>query len=229
MGAADCAERAAGMSSWRPDFLFDGPARARLTVVLAHGAGAPMDTPFMNAWAGAIADLGYRAARFEFPYMAARRHGSRRPPDRAPVLLKCWHQAVTALAPARLVIGGKSMGGRMATMAAAEGTLGKSVAGVLVLGYPFHPPGRPQNLRVEHLHELAVPTLIIQGTRDPMGNADDVAGYGLPKAVTVHWAEDGDHNLSPRKKSGLTAEDNRAAAMKVTARFLRKLAPKPRR
>lgn len=183
-----------------PDLLVDGPDDAVTTLVLAHGAGAPMDSPFMVAMAGRMVRRGHRVVRFEFPYMAARRlDGRRRPPDRQPVLLATWRAVVAALGkPQGLVIGGKSMGGRMASLlAAAEGA-----RGLVCLGYPFHPAGQPERTRVEHLAGLAVPTLIVQGTRDPLGTADEVAGYPLAPAVTVAWVADGDHDLKPRKASG---------------------------
>ncbi|MFP5286233.1 MAG: alpha/beta fold hydrolase, partial [Thermoanaerobaculia bacterium] len=137
----------------KPDFLFDGPeSAAGPVVVLAHGAGAPMDSPFMNAMARGLAARGLRVARFEFPYMHRRRAaGERKPPDREPVLLGTWRAAIDALGGAeRVVIGGKSMGGRMASMIADEA----GVRGLVCLGYPFHPQGRPERLRVAHLADL---------------------------------------------------------------------------
>ena len=123
-------------SEWR----VNGPARAEWTVVLAHGAGAPMDSPFMEEIANGCAAAKLRCIRFEFPYMARRRTDGARPgPDRAPVLEKCWHNVVAAIGnPDRLIIGGKSMGGRIASHIADQA----AVAGLVCLGYPFHPPGR---------------------------------------------------------------------------------------
>ncbi len=185
-----------------PDFLFDGPAEAPMTVALAHGAGAPMDSPFMTALAAELAAAGggrWRVARFEFPYMAARRaDGRRRPPDRQPRLLESWRAAIAALGAGSVVIGGKSMGGRMASLVAD----GCGVRGLLCLGYPFHPPRRPDQLRTAHLGDLATRTLVVQGTRDPLGSASEVAAYSLSPAIRIHWIEDGDHDLVPRKKSG---------------------------
>ena len=201
-------------------FLFDGLVQAPLTLVLAHGAGAPMDSPFMTAFAEGLGGRDLRVARFEFPYMAARRDdGRKRPPDREPKLLESWRRAVAALQPARLAIGGKSMGGRMASLVADE--LG--AAGLVCLGYPFHPPGRPERLRTAHLETIETPTLIVQGTRDPFGTRDEVEEYALSNALRLHWAEDGNHDLAPRKASGRSAEDNWSEAMDSVARFL--LAP----
>ena len=197
--------------------LTDGPADAPLTVALAHGAGAPMDTPFMAAFADGLGRRGYRVVRFEFPYMAKRREdGKRRPPDRAPLLLDCWRAVIAELGPERLVIGGKSMGGRMASMVADEA----GVRGLVCLGYPFHAPGRPDKVRTEHLTALRTPTLILQGSRDSLGNADDAAGYALSPAIRIHWLEDGDHGFKPRRKSGLTEAGNWAAAIDAFGGFL---------
>jgi len=202
-----------------PNFLFNGPKSADVLLALAHGAGAPMDSPFMDIMAGGLAARGLRVARFEFPYMARRRlEGGRRPPDRQPVLLDHWRAVHTVLARRHtgpLLIGGKSMGGRMATMVADE--LGAN--GVVCLGYPFHPAGRPERLRVEHLSALKTPTLILQGERDALGNRDDVAGYTLSPAIEVTWLGDGDHDLKPRKKSGRTVEQNLEQAISAIADF----------
>ena len=151
------------------EFLFDGPKGAARTVALAHGAGAPMDSPFMAAFAAGLA-RGVRVARFEFPYMAGRREGRRRGPDSPRVLRETWLSVITALGGKRTVIGGKSLGGRVASMVADEA----GVAGLLCLGYPFHPPGRPEKLRTAHLASLRTPTLILQGARDSLGNRADV-------------------------------------------------------
>lgn len=198
--------------------LEDGPADAPLTIVLAHGAGAAMDTPFMTTIAEALAGHGWRVVRFEFPYMAGRRTGgSRRPPDRQPVLLDTWRAVIADLGdPARLVIGGKSMGGRMASLIADEA----GVAGLVCLGYPFHPPGKPDRLRTEHLETLRTPTLICQGTRDTMGGRDLVNGLTLSPAIRVAWAEDGDHSLKPRKASGRTEVQNLKEAAEAMNRFV---------
>ena len=123
--------------------------------------------------------------------------------------------------PGRLVIGGKSMGGRMASLLAAE----DGARGLVCLGYPFHPPGKPDRTRVEHLAGLAVPALIVQGTRDPFGTTTDVAGYRLSPAVSIAWIDDGDHDLKPRRSSGRdhgAALDEAAVAVDG---FLRSLVP----
>ena len=122
-------------------FLFDGSAEAPVTILLAHGAGAPMDSASMTAAAAALAAEGFRIARFEFAYMAARRSGHRKPPPRADTLTGEYRDAITALgAKGRLMIGGKSMGGRVASLIADELHAAGTIAGLLCLGYPFHPP-----------------------------------------------------------------------------------------
>ena len=199
------------------DFLFDGPASSPITMALAHGAGAPMDSPFMAAFARGLGARGLRVARFEFPYMARRRgDGRKRPPDRASVLLDAWLAVIAELGPENLVIGGKSLGGRMASMVADEA----GVAGLVCLGYPFHAPGRDADpSRLAHLEGLKTPALIAQGTRDGLGNAADVAGYALAPSIGVHWLEDGDHGFKPRKSSGLSEGQNWDEAIRTVAAF----------
>jgi predicted alpha/beta-hydrolase family hydrolase len=198
--------------------IFDGPENAVLTVALAHGAGAGMDSPFLVFFATGLAQAGYRVARFEFPYMAERRAGGpRRPPNRTNVLSARWRDVIAALgSPDRLVIGGKSLGGRMASLIADEAR----VAGLVCLGYPFHPPGQPERTRVAHLQHLRTPTLILQGSRDPFGSADDVAGYSLAPSIGLHWIEDGDHGFRPRAVSGRTERANWEDALGVLIRWL---------
>lgn len=203
-------------------FLFNGPEDAPLTIVLAHGAGAPMDSAFMVAFAEGLAERGQRVARFEFPYMIKRREtGTKRPPDRAPVLLQTWLDVIKALGgPDRLIIGGKSMGGRIASMIAGElETEGTPLRGLACLGYPFHAPGRPEKVRTEHLASFRTPALFLQGTRDSLGSRDDVAGYTLSSAITMHWLEDGDHGFKPRVKSGRTETQNWTEAIGALAAF----------
>jgi hypothetical protein len=193
-----------------PTFLIDGPAEARTTLLLAHGAGAPMDSASMTAAAEALAEAGFRVARFEFGYMAARRDGQRKPPPRAETVIPEYRAAVDALgAEGPLIIGGKSMGGRVASMVADELFAAGRIAGLLCLGYPFHPPGKPAQLRTAHLADLRTPALICQGTRDEFGTRDEVAGYALSDRIELLWLEDGDHDLRPRKSvSGFTAADH---------------------
>lgn len=202
------------------DLLFDGPPDPSLTLVLAHGAGAPMDTAFMIAFAEGLGARGLGVARFEFAYMAARRSdGRKRPPERQDKLLQTWRAVLALLDRRRLAIGGKSMGGRMASLLADEA----GVAGLVCLGYPFHPPGKPETLRTAHLEALRTPCLIAQGSRDPFGTREEVAGYALSPAIRLHWAEDGNHDLVPRKSSGRSAEQNWTEAQDAIAAFLKAL------
>jgi len=194
----------------------DGPLG---TLLLAHGAGAGMDSPFMAAFAEGLAVRGLRVVRFEFPYMAKRREdGKKRPPDRAPKLLDHFHAVIDAWrGKGPLFIGGKSMGGRMASLIAAEKPEG--VAGLICLGYPFHAPGKPEKVRTEHFPDIAMPALIVQGERDPFGGATLLDGLALPANIRVERMADGDHDLKPRKKSGFTAEENWQKAMDAVAGF----------
>lgn len=202
--------------------LHDGPEDAALTLALAHGAGAAMDTPFMEAIAGGLADAGFRVVRFEFPYMAKRRaDGRKRPPDRAPVLRETFVEVAEALAPAPLAVGGKSMGGRIASeIADAVGA-----RALVCLGYPFHAPGRPEKVRADHLAGIRTPTLILQGERDPFGGRDEIAGYDFSPRVRLHFLPDGEHSFKPRKASGHTGADNLKDAVAATVDFLKGLAP----
>jgi uncharacterized protein len=202
-----------------PNLLIDGPRRAARTLILAHGAGAAMDTEFMNTFAQGLAGRGLQVVRFEFPYMGQRRRtGKSRPPDREPVLRETWLRVIESVMAETetLFIGGKSMGGRIASLVADD----DAVAGLVCLGYPFHPTGKPEQLRVEHLRSIVTPTLIVQGERDPLGTREEVAGYELSKRVKVHWLPDGDHSFKPRKSSGRTQEQNWAEGIDTVASFV---------
>lgn len=195
------------------EFLLNGDEKGRTTILLAHGSGAPMDTPWMNMVAEGLADQGFRVARFEFSYMAARRTGgSKRPPAKADTYAPEFLSAIDALAcDGPLIVGGKSMGARVASLIAQDLYDAGRINGLLCLGFPFHPPKKPDNRRGESLADITCPTLICQGTRDPFGTREDVETYALPDAVTLHWLEDGDHDLKPRKRvTGKTLEDHLA-------------------
>jgi uncharacterized protein len=179
--------------------LSDGSDHGGVRLVLAHGAGAPMDSPFMSELARDLGEQGIEVLRFEFPYMNARRSlGKRTPPDSPAVLMDTWRAVIAELGGGGLFIGGKSMGGRIATLIADE----SGVKGVVCLGYPFHPAGKPQKTRTMHLETLRTPTLIVQGTRDALGSRSDVAAYRLSASIRFRWLEDGDHSFKPRKASG---------------------------
>jgi len=196
-------------------FLVTGPDDAPV-LILAHGAGGAMDTTWMNDVAGGLAEHGVRVIRFEFPYMAARREGKKSgAPDREAVLLETWRDVVRQTGN-DVFIGGKSMGGRMASMVADE----LSVRGLVCLGYPFHPPGAPEKTRTKHLEKLKTKTLIVQGERDPFGTRDDVAKYELSKSIHIEWLADGDHSFKPRKSSGFTNAQHMNTAIELVAAFM---------
>jgi predicted alpha/beta-hydrolase family hydrolase len=180
-----------------------------------------MDTPFMEAVAGLLAERNIATLRFEFGYMAARRQGgSRKPPPKAERLMDEYRAAVAGvLKGAPLLIGGKSMGGRVASLVADELYDQGRIAGLICLGYPFHPPKKPDQLRTAHLLGMRCPALIVQGDRDPFGSRGEVEAMSLPRSIRLHWASDGDHDLGPRGSSGFTRKGNLAAAADAIAGF----------
>jgi predicted alpha/beta-hydrolase family hydrolase len=198
--------------------LVDRSSACKARLVFAHGAGAAMDTPFMTRVATGLAAHGIEVVRFEFPYMQRRRsEGKRGAPDRMPILEAAFRAVIERVRNGTpLFLAGKSMGGRVATQIADAA----AVRGVVALGYPFHPPKRPQALRVAHLSTLRTPCLIVQGTRDPLGTPEDVAGYALSASIRIHWLPDGDHSFEPPKSSGRSAAQHLAEAIEATASFV---------
>jgi predicted alpha/beta-hydrolase family hydrolase len=185
-------------------YITNGPPKSKHTFLFAHGAGGAMDTSFMNIVATGLAEHGIRVVRFEFPYMAARRTAGKRggAPDRPAVLLETFRQVVDEHGGgAKVFVGGKSMGGRIASMIADDA----GVRGLVCFGYPFHPPGKPQTLRTAHLEQLRTPALILQGTRDMFGTRADVETYTLSPAIRVEWMEGGDHSLKGRVPEAIEA------------------------
>ena len=173
----------------------------------------------MTAMARTLAGAGLRVLRFEFGYMAGRREGQRKPPPRAELLMDEYRTAIRQAAGSRpLFIGGKSMGGRVASMVADELHAVGHIAGLVCLGYPFHPPGRPEQLRTAHLGQLRTPALICQGTRDPFGTRAEVEGYALSPAIRLCWFEDGDHDLKPRVKVSDVSMDDQLHKLRAEAR-----------
>ncbi len=207
-----------------PTHLLNGPPDAKARLVLAHGAGAGMNSQFLELLAATLGEAEVEIMRFEFGYMAARRaDGVRRPPPRMPILEAEYRDLIMDMTPRkgqRLYIGGKSMGGRVASLIADGLYFCGRIAGLVVVGYPFHPPRKPASLRVEHLATLACPTLIVQGDRDALGSKDEVADYTLSPSIRVHWLEDGDHDLTPRRASGATRAAHVATAACEIARFM---------
>jgi uncharacterized protein len=214
------------------EFLTTGAKSARLHLLLAHGAGAPMTSPFLEKMTLLLVERGLAVSRFEFPYMAARREGGkRRPPPLAERLMDDYAETVAALVATlppdqALLIGGKSMGGRVASLVADKLFAEGNIAGLVCLGYPFHPPGKPDNLRTAHLEMLRCPALIVQGERDPFGTRSEVEAYALSPEIQFHWAADGDHDLGPRGGSGFTRAGNLAAAADAVCAFARELPAK---
>ncbi|MFC3052179.1 alpha/beta fold hydrolase [Kordiimonas pumila] len=193
---------------------FGSPEKA--TILLAHGAGAGSDSAFMTAFAIGLAKHGFETILFDFPYMAQmKREGKRRPPDKAPKLVSFYKEIITEVRAPHLIIGGKSMGGRIASMLLAQEP--QIANGLLLLGYPFHPPGKPERLRTEHFPHIAAPTLIVQGERDTFGGKALVTQLGLPKNYSIYWCPDGDHSLKPRKASGYSEAGNWQAAQDTIA------------
>ncbi|ASP20363.1 alpha/beta hydrolase [Antarctobacter heliothermus] len=182
-------------------FLIDGGEPGCPTVLLAHGACAPMDTPWMHSIIKGLAVRGFRVVRFEFAYMAARRTGgTKRPPPKIELLQAEFRAAIASLShDGPLIIGGKSMGGRVASLISDDLHAAGRISGLLCLGYPFHPRGKPETRRTEHLADLRAPTLICQGTRDPFGTREEVSSYNLSDRIVLKWVEDGDHDLKTRK------------------------------
>ena len=210
-------------------FRTHGPDTAKVHLLLAHGAGAPMTSPFLEKISGLLVERGLQVSRFEFGYMAARREGGkRRPPPRAELLVPEYVHTVQELRRRmplgqKLAIGGKSMGGRVASLAADALFADEHISGLACLGYPFHPPGKPDALRTAHLETLRCPCLIVQGERDPFGSRAEVEALRLPPAIRFCWIGDGDHDLGPRGGSGFTRAGNLAAAADAVTAFCERI------
>jgi predicted alpha/beta-hydrolase family hydrolase len=206
------------------EYEYQGPKRgADRAVLLAHGAGADMRSATMTTVTDALADAKIPSLRFNFPYRSA----GRRAPDRPPVLEAAVREAAAELATRtklpldRLVVGGRSMGGRICSMIAAE----EGALGVMLLGYPLHPPGKPETLRVEHFPSLRVPVLIASGTRDAFGTPEELQRHAkkINGSVTFHWIETADHGFKPLKSSGITQADALAGVATAVVAFVRSL------
>ncbi len=190
------------------------------SLILAHGAGAPMDSSFMQEMTERLVARAVAVFRFEFAYMVERRiSGRRRPPNPQAQLLQQWRDAyalVRQQAAGRLAIGGKSMGGRMASLLADE----LAADALICLGYPFYAAGKPEKPRVAHLAGLRTPTLIVQGERDALGNRETVASYDLSPTIRLEWLTAADHDLKPLKRSGLTHKQHLDSTADAIAAFL---------
>ncbi|WP_256096852.1 alpha/beta family hydrolase [Pseudoalteromonas luteoviolacea] len=188
--------------------------------VFAHGAGAGSDSDFMQDMAKKLSLAGINVALFDFEYMeTAKAQNKKRPPDRAPKLLNRYQQVLSQIdTDLPLFIGGKSMGGRMASMLACETQ--SPVCGVIAFGYPFHPPGKPDKLRVEHFGDIPCPFLVLQGERDTFGTKSEISDLSFDMTPHFVWLPDGDHSLKPRKASGFTEQQNRQEAVNSTLQFI---------
>ena len=210
------------------EIMSRGAEDAPYHILLAPGAGAPMTSPFLETMAGLIAERGIRVSRFSFSYLTPRASSTRRPPPRAELLIPEFHRAIDRVLAStppgqKLVIGGKSMGGRIASMMADEQLAAGRIAGLVCLGYPFHPTGKPEQLRTDHLKALKCPALIVQGERDPFGSRAEVEAMTLSPAILFAWIGDGDHDLGPRGGSGFTRKANLAAAADAVRAFTAEL------
>ncbi len=198
-------------------------------ILMTHGASQPMTGRFFETLVPMLLSRGISVIRFEFAYMRQiRETGKRRPPPRIETMFPELYEAVESIraeigAKSKLLIGGKSMGGRIASMMADDFHKGGKIDGVVCLGYPFHPPKNPENLRTAHLAELSCPMLIMQGERDPFGTREDVAGYTLSPSIELGWIGDGDHDFGPRGRSGFTRKGNIEVAADAIAAFARRL------
>ncbi len=207
------------------EFLLDGPKNAP-TLLLTHGSGAPMDTDFMNEFTTYAVANGIGVARFEFAFMAGRRTtGKKPPPPRAEKLIQEFTVALEQIraqnANRAIFIGGKSLGGRVASMMAQQCFGDGKIAGLVCLGYPFHPPGKPDKLRTAHFADYTCPSLICQGENDPFGKRPEIEQYALPASFQFHWAPFGNHDMAPPKRSGLTRQDNWQSAADAVAVFMK--------
>ena len=205
-----------------------GSSGAKARLILAHGAGAGITSSFLEATADLLAERDIALTLFEFGYMASRRDGGkRRPPPRAETLVTEYRDIVSSVRSKNprqvLFIGGKSMGGRVASLLADELCERKEIRGLACLGYPFHPPGKPEQLRTEHLKQLHCPALIVQGERDPFGSRAEIEKIRLSKQIAFAWMSDGDHDFGPRGNSGFTRKGNLAAAADAVAAFIARL------
>ena len=211
------------------DFLWNRPETPPVaTLLLAHGAGAAMDSAFMNKLAAALASQGIAAARFEFAYMAGRRTGGpKKPPPRADKLIAEFQtalQSVLSQSDGTLLIGGKSMGGRVAAMLAGGGSLPGRAKGVACFGYPFHPTGKADaEWRLQPLQDAKRPVLVLQGDRDPFGSKAELDEVTLPAHVSLTYLEDGNHDFGPRGKSPATLDGNIKLAAEAVRAFVDRL------
>ena len=203
-------------------------SHSKVVLILAHGAGAPADSTFMEELSAALEREGIGTIRFEFPYMQKRRQdGKKRPPDREPVLLEYFSGVIDRVraelgSGSLILVGGKSMGGRMASILASRRD---DIDGVICFGYPFHPPGKLDRWRTAHFRDLNCPILVLQGTRDPFGKPDELADHQQDlEAIDLRWLEGGNHDFQtlksqPQTQIELIAQAARETRILVDERF----------
>jgi uncharacterized protein len=209
------------------EFLVNSPEGSPKGIfLLAHGAAKGMATPFMESIAKGVINAGVRVVRFHFPYMEDMlRTGQQKSHDDGKVLRQNFSDMIThciereQVPSKNIIIGGKAMGARMATMIADD----HKVAGVICLGYPFHPPRKPKQFRIRHLKSIRTPTLIIQGERDPKGKLEEIQKIHLSDSVEFHWLADGDNDFKPCKNSGRTLEENMNDAIQASNNFIKRV------
>lgn len=200
-----------------PRLKIEGPKRAKKCVILTHGAGESSESSFLSYFAEGLVKLHYKVVRFDFPFMEERsRTGRKRPADKESILRETWLAVLNEVQIEKVAIGGKSMGGRIASLVADE----SRAQGLVCFGYPFHPTGKPEKLRTEHLKDLQTPTLIVQGESDQFGFRDEVESYDLSENIRIHWSPDGDHSFRPKRGSDRTYEQNMKNAMRAVEKFL---------
>lgn len=190
-------------------------------LIFAHGAGNDMESDFMQTCQKRFAEHKIDCHLFNFPYMVkAKELGKRRPPDRIEKLLESFKEQIAIHSDDQLpfFIGGKSMGGRIASLLLEE----QPAEGGICFGYPFHPPGKPEKTRTEHLISLTKPLFIVQGERDPFGKPEEIKEYELSEKVQLAFLPDGEHSFKTLKKSKLSSEQNLDKAVELAASFINK-------
>ncbi len=202
-------------------FIINGKKKAIKRIILAHGAGAAMDSEWMEELTKKLVKRDIQVIRFNFPYMIkAQEEGKKYPPSGKQILLESWERMIEKHRQmGHLFIGGKSLGGRMASLIAD----GNKVDGLVCLGFPFHAPGKSIGDRAEHLKKMKTPTIILQGKRDSMGSFEELKGLRFARKVKINWVESGDHSFKPLKSSGLSLDDNLEYVAEAVDQFMIKV------
>jgi uncharacterized protein len=211
-----------------------GPEDSEVIVIMAHGAGAGNNSEFMTYHAKSMADQGYLVLSFNFDYMQTMiETGKRRPPERQAKLESTYIAHITEAVRdypncKKIVLVGKSMGGKIASFISTQQSLQKNVlniSAVIALGYPFYPVNKKEKLpeRTNHFVDICIPFLVIQGERDALGSRDFIESITLANVPKLKWLIDGDHSFTPRKSSGLTEQDNWQQSIKIMCDFIESL------